>query len=79
MAARDPIPSRTLNFDVAVLAMDSTVDAFATPGVFEHRHAPDAADGAERLHRAVLAQAARVTRQASDRPGGLPTREQIPG
>lgn len=54
------LPRRTLGFDTAVLALGSTVDDFGTPGVAEHCHALDTADGAERLHRAILAQAARV-------------------
>lgn len=54
------LPSRDLDFDVAVLAIGSTVDDFGIPGVIEYAHALDTPDGAEQLHRAILAQATRV-------------------
>ena len=56
----DLLPARTLAYDVAVLALGSTVNDFGTPGVAEHAYALDAPDDADRLHRALLAQAARV-------------------
>ena len=65
-AVREPdgpdelLSPRLLRFDVAVLAIGSTVDDFGMPGIFEHCHALDTPDGAERLHRAILAKAARV-------------------
>lgn len=61
------IPARSLRFDTVVLAIGSTVDDFGTPGVFEHCHVLDTPEGAERLHRAILAQAARVA--AGERSG----------
>ncbi|MBE7219144.1 MAG: FAD-dependent oxidoreductase [Caulobacteraceae bacterium] len=54
------LPQRTLAYDTAVLAVGSTVNDFGTPGVGEHAYTLDDPDGAERLHRALLAQAARV-------------------
>lgn len=54
------IPPRTLRFDTAVLAIGSTVDDFGTPGVFQNCHVLDTPEGAERLHRAILAHATRV-------------------
>lgn len=54
------MPARTLAFDTVVLAIGSTVDDFGIPGVAEHCHALDTPAGAERLHHAILAQAARV-------------------
>lgn len=58
--ASEPPPVCTLEFDVVVLAIGSSVDDFGTRGVPEHCFAIDTPDGAERLHDAVLAQAARV-------------------
>ena len=54
------LPARTLTYDQAVLAIGSTVDDFGTPGVGEHAYTLDTAAGSERLHRALLAQSARV-------------------
>ena len=74
-AVREPdgpgelLPPRRLDFDMAVVAIGSTVDDFGTPGVFEHCHALDPPDGAERLHRAILAQAARVAAGEQERLG----------
>lgn len=65
--AGELIPPRVLRFDTAVLAVGSTVDDFGTPGVFEHCHVLDAPEGAERLHRALLAQAAPVAAGAQER------------
>lgn len=67
--AGELLPARTLPFDTAVLAVGSTVDDFGIPGVFEHCHVLDTPEGAERLHRAVLAQAARVAAGEQDRLG----------
>ena len=61
------LPPRTLRFDTAALAIGSTVDDFGIPGVFEHCHTLDTADGAERLHRAILARAARVAAGEQER------------
>ncbi|WP_174298761.1 NAD(P)/FAD-dependent oxidoreductase, partial [Sphingomonas bacterium] len=61
------LPARTCRFDTAVLAIGSTVDDFGTPGVADHCHVLDTSDGAERLHRAILAQAARVAAGAQER------------
>ena len=61
------IPPRTIRFDTVVLATGSTVDDFETPGVFEHCHVLDTPEGAERLHRAIVAQAARVAASAQGR------------
>ena len=54
------IPARTLSYDAAVLAIGSTVNDFGTPGVAEYCYTLDTAAGSERLHRAMLARAARV-------------------
>ena len=54
------LPARTLAYDIAVLAIGSTVDDFGTPGVGEHAYALDTPRQAQHLHRAFLAQAARV-------------------
>ncbi len=54
------LPQRLLAYGTAVLAVGSTVDDFGTPGVAEHAYTLDDPAGAERLHRAVLAQAARA-------------------
>ena len=59
-AGDDLLPARTLTSDQAVLAIGSTVNDFDTPGVREHCYTLDTAAGSERLHRALLAQAARV-------------------
>ena len=56
----DLLPARTLTYDTAVLAIGSTVNDFGTPGVGEHCYTLDTAAGSERLHRALLARAARV-------------------
>ena len=56
----DLLPARTLAYDIAVLALGSTVNDFGTPGVAEHCYALDTPRDAERLHGALLAQAARV-------------------
>lgn len=56
----DLLPARTLTYDTAVLAIGSTVNDFGVPGVQEHCYTLDSPAGAERLHRALLAQAARV-------------------
>lgn len=56
----DLLPARTLTYDTAVLAIGSTVNDFGVPGVREHCYTLDSAAGAERLHRALLARAARV-------------------
>ncbi len=61
------LPVRTLRFDTAVLAIGSTVDDFGISGVFEHCHVLDTSDGAERLHRAILARAARVAAGEQER------------
>ena len=47
-------------YDQAVLAIGGTVNDFGTPGVREHCYTLDTAAGSERLHRALLARAARV-------------------
>ncbi len=54
------LPARVLAYDTAVLAFGSTVNDFGVPGVHEHCYTLDTPLGAERLHRALLAQAARV-------------------
>lgn len=54
------LPARTLAYDIAVLALGSTVNDFGTPGVRDHCYTLDSPGDAERLHRAVLARAARV-------------------
>ena len=59
-AGEDLLPARTLTYDQAVLAIGSTVNDFDTPGVREHCYTLDTAAGSERLHRALLARAARV-------------------
>ena len=59
-AGDDLLPGRTLAYDVAVLALGSTVNDFGVPGVREHCYTLDTPSGAERLHRALLARAARV-------------------
>jgi NADH dehydrogenase len=59
-AGDDLLPARTLAYDQAVLAIGSTVNDFDTPGVHEHCYTLDTAAGSERLHRALLAQGARV-------------------
>ncbi|WP_174278439.1 NAD(P)/FAD-dependent oxidoreductase [Sphingomonas bacterium] len=64
---RELLPQRTSPFDIAVLAIGSTVDDFGTPGVHEHCHVLDTPEGAERLHRAILAQAARVAAGEQER------------
>ena len=56
----DLLPARTLTYNVAVLALGSTVNDFGTPGVREHCYTLDSPKDAERLHRALLARAARV-------------------
>ena len=56
----DLLPARTLTYDTAVLAIGSTVNDFGVPGVREHCYTLDSPAGAERLHRALLARAARV-------------------
>ena len=56
----DLLPARTLTYDRAVLAIGSTVNDFDTPGVRKHCYTLDTAEGSERLHRALLAWAARV-------------------
>lgn len=56
----DLLPARTLAYDIAVLALGSTVNDFGTPGVAEHCYTLDTPRDAERLHGALLAQAARV-------------------
>ncbi len=56
----DLLPARTLSYDTAVLAIGSTVDDFGVPGVRDHCYTLDSPTGAERLHRALLARAARV-------------------
>lgn len=61
------LPPRELGFDAAVLAIGSTIDDFGTPGVFEHTYALDTPEGAERLHRAILAQAARIAAGEQER------------
>ncbi len=61
------IPPRAIAFDTAVLAIGSTVDDFGTPGVFEHCFALDNVEGADRLHRAILAQGARIKAGLQDR------------
>ena len=59
-AGGDLLPARTLTYDAAVLAIGSTINDFGTPGVREHCYTLDTAAGSERLHRALLARAARV-------------------
>ena len=59
-ARPEVLPSRSLNYDVAVLAVGSTVNDFGTPGVTEHAYTLDDPAIAERFHAALLAQAARV-------------------
>ena len=54
------LPQRVLAYDTAVLAVGSTVDDFGTPGVGEHAYTLDDPSDAERLHRAILGQAARA-------------------
>lgn len=56
----DLLPARTLPYDTAVLALGSTVNDFGVPGVQEHCYTLDSPLDAERLHRAILARAARV-------------------
>ena len=56
----DLLPARSLAYDIAVLAIGSTVDDFGTPGVGEHCYTLDTPADAETLHRALLARAARV-------------------
>ncbi len=55
------LPPRTLRFDTVVLAIGSTIDDFGIPGVLDHCYVLDTAAGADRLHRAILAQATRVS------------------
>ena len=54
------LPARALAYDVAVLAIGSIVNDFGIPGVREHCYTLDTPAAAERLHRALLARAARV-------------------
>lgn len=61
------LPERTLDYDIAVLAVGSTVNDFGTPGVREHCYTLDTVGGAEQLHRAVLALAARVAEEEASR------------
>ena len=56
----DLLPARALTYDTAVLAIGSTINDFGVPGVREHCYTLDSPAGAERLHRALLARAARV-------------------
>ena len=65
-AGDDLLPARTLSYDAAVLAIGSTVNDFDTPGVREHCYTLDTAAGSERLHRALLARAARVKAGVQD-------------
>lgn len=58
--AGDLLPARRLGWDVAVLAVGSTVDDFGTPGVAAHAYSLDTTAASERLHAALLAQAERV-------------------
>lgn len=62
----DLLPARTIAFDTLVLAIGSTINDFNTPGVGEHAFTLDTPDGAERLHRAILDQAARVAAGLQD-------------
>ncbi len=62
----DLLPARDLPYDTAVLALGSTVNDFGTPGVGEHAYRLDSADESQRLHRALLAQAARVRAGVQD-------------
>lgn len=56
----DLLPARPIVYDTAILAIGSTVNDFGVPGVREHCYTLDAPVEAERLHRALLARAARV-------------------
>lgn len=56
----DLLPARRIGWDLAVLAVGSTVDDFGTPGVREHAYTLDTAEASGRVHAAVLAQAERV-------------------
>ena len=59
-ARPEVLPARSLAYDVAVLAVGSTVNDFDTPGVNDHAYTLDDPTVAERFHSALLAQAARV-------------------
>ena len=54
------LPERSIGYDVAVLAMGSTSNDFGTPGVREHCYTLDSPQGAEQIHDALRALAARV-------------------
>ena len=54
------LPARAFTYDTAVLSIGSVVNDFGVPGVREHCYTLDTPAAAERLHRALLARAARV-------------------
>ena len=63
---RELLPARALDYDIAVLAIGSTANDFGTPGVREHAYSLDTSEDAQRVHRGLLAQAARVKAGVQD-------------
>ena len=63
---RELLPARSFDYDIAVLAIGSTANDFGTPGVREHAYSLDTPEDAQRVHRALLAQAARVKAGVQD-------------
>lgn len=61
------LPQRTLHYDLAVLAIGSTVNDFGTPGVSEHCYTLDSPEQAQRLNRAFLSFAMLQRQDASAR------------
>ncbi len=54
------LPERTIDYDVAVLAVGSTSNDFGTPGVREFCHTLDSARGADQIYDGLRALSARV-------------------